>query len=148
MGDASILPVPPSSSHWSPPPMGIVKCNVNASFSLSNQVGGGGAVFRNSQGQILQSVCYDQVWFECDSLLVVQAINGVDGGSVEIHALSFDVQVLLEQFSFSCLSHVRQHSNEVAHALAKLSRPHITSDIALVHTPGDILDLAAKDYLC
>ncbi|XP_059627585.1 uncharacterized protein LOC132270421 [Cornus florida] len=139
------MPVHSSSSHWLPSLVGMVKCNVDASFSLPNRAE---AIFLCKAVLWAISQCYDKVWFECDSLLVVQAVNGGDGGLVKIHSLSFDVQVLLERFSYSCLSHVRRHGNGVAHALAKLSWPHITSDVALTHIPADILDLAAKDCIC
>ncbi|XP_059635942.1 uncharacterized protein LOC132278145 [Cornus florida] len=173
-GPDSALFSHPSPSRWLPPIDGIVKCNVNASFSSFTQVGGGGAIFRDSREIILQAVIfspllacsamaepicfrkavmwvlsspYIQVWFECDSLLVVLAVNRVACGPVEIHSISFDVQVALMRFSFSRLSHVLRHGNGAVHAFAQLSHQHIQDDFAMVHILGDILDLAANDCL-
>ncbi|XP_059658395.1 uncharacterized protein LOC132304676 [Cornus florida] len=162
-----------SPSIWVPPTESIIKCNVDVSFSSVAQVGGGGAVFRDSKGTVLQAMVfssfyvssatlaealclrktvlwaltssYVQVWFERDSMLLVQAVNGSDCGPVEIQSVSFDVRVALRRFSFSRLSHVLKHGNRVAHALAQLSRHQITHDTTLVHIPVDILVLAAQD---
>ncbi|XP_059669368.1 uncharacterized protein LOC132314529 [Cornus florida] len=174
-GDKSGSLVSSSLFRWFPPPSSIVKCNVNASFSVSAYLVGGGAVFRDSSGQILPSMVFNpfsassatlveaiclrravlwalsfsfaHVWFECDSLVIVNAMSGVNPGPMEIHAISFDVQVALRNFSSSSLSHVHRHGNEVAHTLAALSQSHIPKDVALVQIPFNICSLAAKDCL-
>ncbi|XP_059669165.1 uncharacterized protein LOC132314307 [Cornus florida] len=96
-GPRSVLCPHPSPSHWLPPPEGIIKCNVDASFSSISHIGGGGAVFRDSRENILHVVVFspfsastatmaeamclrkvvlwvstlssDKLWFTCDSLL-------------------------------------------------------------------------------
>ncbi|XP_059658453.1 uncharacterized protein LOC132304746 [Cornus florida] len=108
-----------SSSRWLPPGEGVLKCNVDASFLASSQIGGGGAVFRDSLGTIVQAVVFSpflaasttlaeaiclrkailwagscsvsHVWFECDSKVVVQAVMGDAPGPTEIQSIAFDI---------------------------------------------------------
>ncbi|XP_059635596.1 putative G-type lectin S-receptor-like serine/threonine-protein kinase At1g61610 [Cornus florida] len=131
----------PSFSHWMPPTDGVVKCNVDEPFFSSSHVGGGGAVFQDSRGTILQTVVFSpfsattatvaeaicvrkavlwaisssfaRVWFECDSMIVIQAVSGVAPGPLEIHLVVFDVQVTLRRFNFYRISHVYRTDGEM-----------------------------------
>ncbi|XP_059658533.1 uncharacterized protein LOC132304841 [Cornus florida] len=171
-----LSPPPFSSSRWLPPGgEGVLKCNVDVSCLASSQVGGGGAVFRDSLDTIVQAVVFSpfpavsatlakaiclrkaiiwtgsclvpQLWFQCDSKVVVQAVIGDAAGPTEIHSLVLDILVVVQKFSFSRLSLVRRNGNEVVHVITKLSRDFLHQDVALVHIPKDILDLAAKDCM-
>ncbi|XP_059649995.1 uncharacterized protein LOC132295720 [Cornus florida] len=163
------------STRWLPPGEGVLKCNVDASFLASSWIGGGVAVFHDYLGTIVQAVVFSpfpaasvtlaeaiclhkailwagscsvsQVSFECDSKVVVQAVMGDAPRLTELHYIAFDIQVALQRFSFSRLSHFNRNGNAVAHAIAKLSRDFLPHDLALVYFPEDILELAVKDCL-
>ncbi|XP_059639985.1 uncharacterized protein LOC132282349 [Cornus florida] len=162
-------------SRWSRPVHGVVKCNVDASFSKLSQLGGGGAVFRDSSGLVLQTVifksfvsssvlesesfCFSRavfwarmfkfpmVCFESDFKKVVDTIGGVCSSDVSIVSLVSEIRQELQYFSIFSILHVRQQGNRVANALARLSKISTSTDLVLQSLPLLICKLVELDLL-
>ncbi|XP_059654849.1 uncharacterized protein LOC132301628 [Cornus florida] len=161
-----------SSQSWIPSLPGLIKCNVDACFSVESSVGEGGAIFRDYSSSIIQLVVFKpfpsssvlvteavclrraiswakslhflNVCFESDAKLLVDAVADDGNCSIKIASLIFDIKKALKVFPSATVSHVRRAGNRVAHALASLSWDPMDSDWILPSVPPSILDLAAQ----
>ncbi|XP_059639473.1 uncharacterized protein LOC132281824 [Cornus florida] len=127
---------------WSPPPFGKIKCNVDASFFHSTGLGGGGAIFRTSDGLVLKAVVFKQ--FSASSPLVADALAfrlAVMWARVfDFQHVWFesDAQTLVEALHVK-VSHVRRQGNRAAHALASLSSSCLCADSVISHFPAEAI---------
>jgi ribonuclease HI len=139
-----------SSSHvmqWQQPPVGVLKCNVDASFFAANGATGWGWCLRNFRGQfqlagtnIVHSYYsvvegealavieameemilrgFRNVIFESDSKLVVDAISSTHNGISEFSTLITHIQSLLRSHNYFEVKYVKRQANNVAHTLAR-----------------------------
>ncbi|XP_059663699.1 uncharacterized protein LOC132309404 [Cornus florida] len=162
-----------SYNRWNRPLHTTIKCNVDASFSKSSQLGGGGAVFRNSADSVLQAVIFkpsfslsvleakayafrravywakvfkfQDVCFESDAKVVVEALAGVRSGEGAFASLVSVMRKKLQDFPTISLMHVRRVCNQVAHALAGSSCAEMEADLVLQSKPSSILKFLEED---
>ncbi|XP_059633308.1 uncharacterized protein LOC132276070 [Cornus florida] len=162
-----------SSPTWLPPLSGFVKYNIDANFQLHSTLGGGGVVFRDSNGTILYTVMFKQflcssalvaeaisfhhaiywarslgyqhVCFESDAKLVVNALAEGSSCPTKITSVVFTINRELQAFSRTLLSRVQRSGNRVAHALAQLSREPLDFDRVFETFPPLIAALALGD---
>ncbi|XP_026396180.1 uncharacterized protein LOC113290805 [Papaver somniferum] len=169
--DTSIPPIPKQNRlnlHWSPPPIGIHKINVDGSFNYSLKTGGIGLILRDFAGTHRGSKCIflesalspeqveckglreaiqwaedmrlDKVVFEMDSQLVADAINKEDfNADWRIRFLILDIKrILKNNVSWECI-YVPKEQNKVAERLEKLARVSCLSSVWILSIPDDIL---------
>ncbi|XP_059663448.1 uncharacterized protein LOC132309114 [Cornus florida] len=162
-----------SYNHWTRLLHNEIKCNVDASFSKSSRLGGGGAVFRNSNGFVVKVVIFkspssfsvleaqayafrraiywakvfkfQDVCFESDAKVVVEALTGVLSGESAFASLVSVMQKELQDFPTFSIMHVRRFSNQVAHTLACLSCVEMETDLVLQSMPSSVLKFLEED---
>ncbi|XP_059636216.1 uncharacterized protein LOC132278448 [Cornus florida] len=158
---------------WSPPPAGCVKCNFDASFCGQSLQRGGGAVFHDFRGHVLQAIIFHSfsasssleaevvvcqravlcaldlgfscVWFESDSVVVVNAVLRRATCPSEIASLCFDITRDWRRFSSVSLTHVCRQGNRVAHELAAHSRNGFGADQLLSSLPPSVVLFVVAD---
>jgi ribonuclease HI len=136
-----------NAARWQQPPVGRLKCNVDASFFEANDATGWGWCLRDSRGQFqlagtnirhsLYSVVegeacaiieameemilrgFKYVIFESDSRLVVDAITSSNNGISEFSHLIAHIQFLLRSNNYFEVKYVKRQANNVAHTLAR-----------------------------
>ncbi|KAK9929437.1 hypothetical protein M0R45_026537 [Rubus argutus] len=121
---SSNVPQQPRLHKWKPPPLGLVKLNVDASFNLISGGAGLGGVFRDSQGTVLgvQEACKRHMvplLVESDCLSIVQALQSAVLDFSELGFLLEDLRQMLSEASAASLSHIYRSANAVAHLLAR-----------------------------
>jgi hypothetical protein len=144
---SSHVPQQPRMHKWKPPPLGLVKLNVDASFNLISGGAGLGGVFRDSQGTVLgaftafhasvssathgellallvgvQEACKRHMvplLVESDCLSIVQALQSAVLDFSELGFLLEDLRQMLSVASAASLSHIYRSANAVAHLLAR-----------------------------
>ena len=132
---------------WHPPPRGIIKINVDASFTSSTRTTTVGAVARDSdsavmfsavstiddikvslqselypilQGlQVARELNYNDVQIESDCLVAVKEINKNESSDSEWGCIILDIVDLSSEFDFCGISHVTRKVNILTHNLAK-----------------------------
>ncbi|XP_059654803.1 uncharacterized protein LOC132301581 [Cornus florida] len=162
-----------SSNCWSHPLRNMIKCNVDASFSKSSLLGGDRAVFRNSDGSIIQAVIFKScssssvfkaktfafrravywakvfnfqaVCFESDAKLVVEALTGVRSVEGAVASLMVVVQQELKSFHTFSIAHVRREGNMAAHASTSLSSVDMDADSVFSSMPSSFLRIVEAD---
>ncbi|XP_059633007.1 uncharacterized protein LOC132275703 [Cornus florida] len=122
---------------WSPPPSEIVKCNFDASFCQQSLQGGGAAIFCNFWGEVFHAVIFCP--FSAASSLEVEALVC----QCEI-LCAFDLDFSYLWFE-SDAKVVVDGGNQMAHALAALSRPRLASDQLLSSLPPSVVPYAVAD---
>jgi ribonuclease HI len=136
-----------SSVQWQQPANGVLKCNVDASFSIANGTTGWGWCLRDSRGHFKlagtnivnspYSVMEGEalalieameemirrgqtfVTFESDSKLVVDAISSTQNGISEFSILISHIQSLLRLHNYFEVKYIKRQANMVAHTLAR-----------------------------
>jgi ribonuclease HI len=136
-----------SAEQWQQPPIGTLKCNVDASFYNEYGATGWGWCLRDSRGHfqlagtnIMNSPCsvvegeamaiieameemilrgLPYVIFESDSKLVVDAISSSQSGISEFSILIAHIQSLLRSHNYFEVKYVKRQANNVAHTLAR-----------------------------
>ncbi|KAK8507490.1 hypothetical protein V6N13_141512 [Hibiscus sabdariffa] len=134
---------------WSPPEMGIIKLNFDASLNLSDKSSVSGIIARNSLGHIKAAcafahtpidnvfvaeamACADAINFAIDlgfrsiqmegnSLTVIKKLVSPSIDRSIISPIILDIKSKLGFFEKVTFSHVRRQVNQAAHALAKES---------------------------
>ena len=132
---------------WFPPPRGIIKINVDASFNSNLRTSTVGAVARKLaetitfstvstidnietplqaelcailQGlQVARELNYTNIQLESDCLVAVKEINKKESSSSEWGSIIMDILELSSEFKFCGISHVTRKANILAHNLAK-----------------------------
>ncbi|XP_059663896.1 uncharacterized protein LOC132309621 [Cornus florida] len=141
-------PVPsPSAGSWIPPVEGLIKCNFDASFSLTSFRGSGGAMFRDCRGLILHAVVFRPFIASSASMGLVESVQNVSVCPSEIASVCFDIRMDLQFFAVASLKHVRRSANRMAHAIAMLSRLASPIDYELFPIPPQISAFARLDAL-
>ncbi|GAU21829.1 hypothetical protein TSUD_176750 [Trifolium subterraneum] len=135
------------TSTWQPPPLGKLKCNVDASFFKNAGACGWGWCIRGSNGQFIlagsnilfeklnimegeamaikEAMCesiqrgFTQVIFESDSKLVVDAILTRNVGVSELYSIISCIQSMLLSHPNFEVKFVKRQANMVAHTLAR-----------------------------
>ncbi|XP_059623080.1 uncharacterized protein LOC132266245 [Cornus florida] len=143
----SIAPhhAPLQSPQWSFPPNDFVKVNVDAPFSSSSKLCGGGYVARNHEGRVLSlgswlfqdifspvvaeglslraviQVCLQWGWpkiiFEGDCQTIIKLCSSEEALATIVH----DIKVLLQHGEDFSLNWVLRHCNRVAHEICRWS---------------------------
>ena len=142
----SLPSLPPARDHWTAPPTGFFKVNVDS----ATEVGGGnsciGVVIRDSLGfpigalslvlpscfpakttevyALLHRVLFaskmqiDQAFFESDALSIILGLSSGAAGNDFGHILE-DIRVASSTFSHCSFHHLKRDGNKAAHTLAK-----------------------------
>jgi ribonuclease HI len=136
-----------SMLQWQQPPIGTLKCNVDASFYNLAGATGWGWILRDSRGQFqlagtnilhsplnvlegeamalreaMKEVMHrglSHVIFESDSKLVVDAISSKQAGISEFSMLISNIQSMLRMNNYFEVKFVKRQANKVAHSLAR-----------------------------
>jgi ribonuclease HI len=136
-----------SMLQWQQPPIGTLKCNVDASFYYLAGATGWGWILRDSRGhfqlagtnilhsplnvlegeamalkEAMEAVMYrglSHVIFESDSKLVVDAISSRQAGISEFSMLISNIQSMLRMNNYFEVKFVKRQANKVAHSLAR-----------------------------
>ena len=131
---------------WKKPPLGWMKVNTDAAFVSATGDGAGGAVVRNSQGEIMmaaarfykhlpdvltsealaardgmmlaQDLGVDELILELDNSTLVALIRSEDGGRCAIAGLWQEIRKHSRVFHSFDISFVNREGNEVAHLCA------------------------------
>jgi ribonuclease HI len=137
----------PALQQWLPPPLGFVKCNVDASFFPTDGATGWGWCVRDHRGRFLfagtnimqaqlntlegEAMAIKEameeliqrglscVIFESDSKIVVDAISSRHVGISEYSVLISDIKLLLAANPNFEVKFVKRQTNMVAHSLAR-----------------------------
>nr|POF20470.1 hypothetical protein CFP56_63887 [Quercus suber] len=166
--------LPPSCDHWTTPPSGFFKVNVNG----ATENGGGNScievVIKDSSGfpiSALSSVlpsCFsaeiteayallhgvlfalelqiDQVIFESDALSIILSISSEFAGSDFSHILE-DIKAASSTFSHCSFHHLKRDGNRAAHTLAKEAKSSCQSKIWKGFSPPCILNILREDLM-
>ncbi|XP_058741921.1 uncharacterized protein LOC131614338 [Vicia villosa] len=133
--------------NWSPPPLGLLKCNVDAAFNQRLGTTNRGWCIRNDQGnfvaagtawdectfsvleaealalkeaiQVVSTLHHVPVIFESDSQQVVNAIGSNLGGNSEFSLVINSIKLLLLDIPNFEVKFSKRQTNMVAHTLAK-----------------------------
>ncbi|OMO70912.1 reverse transcriptase [Corchorus capsularis] len=136
------------SKTWTAPPVGVIKLNVDASFSVETNEAGLGVVARDSGGAVLVSAArrllfvssplyaevhallfafevaleygYNSCILESDSLIAITGINSSKPCWWEEGELIYEIRELALLFDECCFIHVNREANVLAHRLASL----------------------------
>ena len=141
---------------WRPPDPRWVKLNVDGAFLSSSQVGGGGGVVRDSEGEILSAFSAglkagsgleaeaaavligihlakqfgNQIWIELDSEVVVRWLTEDQLGSADSCIILAKIRRELGGTIWRA-SHIFREGNKVADLLAKIG---LQSDFEIIYT--------------
>ncbi|XP_058211786.1 uncharacterized protein LOC131323970 [Rhododendron vialii] len=142
-----VVPKQRDDSSWSPPPLGVLKINVDGAFSSSRGIAAFGVIARDSSGTAqfwrygkvkVSSACaieawalriacnsvinadYSQVIFESDSQVVIQSVQGRINCPWEIHAMVEDIKTWAKGKNWS-FNWADRRKNKAAHWLASYS---------------------------
>ncbi|XP_058741230.1 uncharacterized protein LOC131613590 [Vicia villosa] len=133
--------------HWTPPPSGSFKCNVDAGFNRQLGTSKRGWCLRDDHGdfvvagtawdggslsiletealalkeaiQGVSSLHIDHVLFESDSQVVVYSLRSKLSGNSEFNLIISSIKLLLLDFPNFKIKFVKRQANLVAHTLAK-----------------------------
>ena len=165
---------PPAPAHWTAPPVGFFKINVDGAID----VGGGnsciGVVIRDSSGfpigalsrvlpsclpaeiteayALLHGVLFasemqvHQALFESDALSIILDLTSEVSGSVFGHILE-DIRAASSSFSFCSFHHLKRDGNRAAHSLAQEAKSSGQSKIWKGIPPPCIQDILSDDLL-
>ena len=165
---------PPAPVHWTAPPAGFFKINVDG----ATDVGGGnsciGVVIRDSSGfpigalsrvlpsclpaeiteayALLHGVLFasemqvHQALFESDALSIILDLTSEVSGSVFGHILE-DIRAASSSFSFCSFHHLKRDGNRAAHSLAQEAKSSGQSKIWKGIPPPCIQDILSDDLL-
>ncbi|XP_021859944.2 uncharacterized protein [Spinacia oleracea] len=161
-----------SATNWIPPPIGLVKINVDANVIDGVRVGLGG-VIRNHEGKLLvggtkrvdaawgvemdeaaavryglqlaRRLGYNMVWLESDALCVVNAVDSNQEGMSPLFTLLDDIRKLAKCFSTFVISHVKMAGNTVAHLVARWDTKDSNELVCMNSFPQSITTLAELD---
>ena len=165
---------PPAPAHWTAPPAGFFKINVDG----ATDVGGGnsciGVVIRDSSGfpigalsrvlpscfpaeiteayALLHGVLFasemqvHQALFESDALSIILDLTSEVSGSVFGHILE-DIRAASSSFSFCSFHHLKRDGNRAAHSLAQEAKSSGQSKIWKGIPPPCIQDILSDDLL-
>ncbi|XP_058783244.1 uncharacterized protein LOC131657910 [Vicia villosa] len=139
--------IPPNSQQWTPPPVGWLKCNVDAGFNRNKGTSNRGWCIRDNMGHFVKTgvawdvgtlsvlevealalkeaiqgtvdLHLDHVVFASDSQQVVQAIHSNVTGSSEFNFIIQSIKLLLLDFPNFEVEFVKRQANMVAHCLTK-----------------------------
>ena len=142
----SMLAPPRQRIMWKKPPLGWMKVNIDAAFVSATGDGAGGAVVRNSQGEIMmaaarfykhlpdvltsealaardgmmlaQDLGVEQLILELDNSTLVALLWSEDGGRCAIAGLWQEIRERSRVFRSFDISFVNREGNEVAHLCA------------------------------
>lgn len=134
---------------WSPPPLGVVEINWDASVDKSGQLMGMGIHARDHRGKVLSAMCLVQRYIsdpatvealgarrgaelgrflglqslilEGDALEVVLAIQRDEEGAGSYGILILDTKAILAGVVSWAVQHIGRDGNRAAHHLAKLA---------------------------
>ena len=166
--------LPPAPAHWTAPPAGFFKINVDG----ATDVGGGnsciGVVIRDSSGfpigalsrvlpsclpaeiteayALLHGVLFasemqvHQALFESDALSIILDLTSEVSGSVFGHILE-DIRAASSSFSFCSFHHLKRDGNRAAHSLAQEAKSSGQSKIWKGIPPPCIQDILSDDLL-
>lgn len=163
----------PSSSVWSPPPMGVIKVNVDAAVSEEGWVGLG-TVARNDKGEVMYAAVrrvrarWSPLIAECraalfgleqaqqhglsEVILASDSASLVNKMSKNLFMFSLVDSVLEDISSVSCnfnslrWAHVKRDGNSVAHHLAKVV-PFGEEQCWENHSPSEVSSYVLMDSL-
>ena len=138
---------PTNREGWFPPPKGIIKINVDASYNYNSRTSTIGAVARDSdsvvifsavsaiedvevplqaeiyailQGlQVARELNYTNIQIESDCLVAVKEINKKEPSSSEWGSIIMDIMDYFSEFDYCGICHVTRKANILAHNLAK-----------------------------
>ncbi|XP_074336989.1 uncharacterized protein LOC141674167 [Apium graveolens] len=141
-------PMQGNSRRWQPPENGEYKVNVDAAWSQGVDFCSTGMVLRDSSGHFIEGRTMHlpqagdvleaealairealswvknmevmKVMVESDSLVAVNAINGVNNYLLEVGHIIDHCRLLLQSMPSVRVKFVRKQANEVAHGLAKM----------------------------
>lgn len=160
------------SSSWTPPRIGFLKCNVDATVSESSSMAGYGAVIRNHNGvfvsakaspinflppvrecealairDALQWVSNRDdkfVIFETDAKIVVDAVYDSFNDESEFGDIISDIRGFLNYNRNFSIHAIGRQANELAHLTARHS--HILTCPFIFHEIPDFLKLCMNNY--
>ncbi|XP_024177882.1 uncharacterized protein LOC112183776 [Rosa chinensis] len=163
------------SIRWKAPNPGKVKINVDGAYQVESRRGGVGCVIRDSDGSFVarqarpytlltspfhvellalrdglflaQTLQQDEVIFESDCALLVQAIQSPTYDLSTMHILIGEVRTLLQTHPGFSLTHVNREANVVAHLLASHALRTSDSQMWLVTAPEIIRDVIRNDVI-
>ncbi|CAN1814009.1 Putative ribonuclease H protein At1g65750 [Linum perenne] len=134
---------------WHPPPMGVIKCNVDAAFQATRRQWGWGMVSRDHMGNLLsyrtgwmrgvlevregevlalldallwlQANGVQRAILETDSVVVANAVQGTGDDNTEFGRLVTLCRNILASQPLFAVQFIRRNRNQVAHELAQRS---------------------------
>lgn len=161
-------------SHWTSPPSGRLKINIDGSFRLDKAAGGIGVVVRNSQGRCQASfarylpkassalhveleacragllIAINQGWsdieVESDCMQLVNALNNPNEDWSEVGRIVEDCKSYMMAFNFILVRHIFREANCVAHRLAHIATFSALDEFWLQETPSIIEDVLFEDF--
>jgi len=174
MEDKDSAPTGPSVlQHWRPPDLNSYKVNFDAEIFRSSNTASIGVMACDCAGEAIgalsmsiplpQSVadvealtCHrairfaseiglTRVVFECDSLVIINALTTESGELATYGVVLDDIRVLVLGFQMLDFQHVPRTCNSVADALAKKASSALGMQVWLEDIPIDIVPLVLRD---
>lgn len=162
-----------SSVKWSPPPIGMAKINVDASYNENLKKSISGIVIRNESGEILGacirfthhvfSVCAAKAWsvlhglhfahdlgflsvpLEGDSKTVFNKVNSQEDDWSEISAITWSIKELAQGFHVCRFGFIGRSGNNAAHEMAKKDWLYEGDRYRVEEAPNRVAAAVAKD---
>ena len=165
----------PPPKKWSPPPLNWYKVNVDDAVFRDQGGIGVGVVIRSDQGGVMGSMskkihlpwgaieaeakamkegillAWDlglkNIIVEGDSLVVVQALNGIIAPAISIQKVIEGITWCLKRLDTWKISHSRRSSNTTAHLMAKEASSILENVIWVEDTPPPIANQLLYDVM-
>ncbi|KAK8533125.1 hypothetical protein V6N13_046292 [Hibiscus sabdariffa] len=100
-------------NRWSPPCLGIIKANFNASVDVAHHSSVAKIILRNSEGLVMATG---------DALTVINKVKNLKKDHSDVWTIISNIQSLENDFESIVFKHINQQGNNAAHVLAKEDR--------------------------
>ncbi|KAK7834790.1 hypothetical protein CFP56_024052 [Quercus suber] len=150
----------PSSVVWKPPPPGVFKVNVDGALFSKTKQAGVGVLVRDEEGNViaalarklecplaLEIVGLRDVVFEGDSLLVINAVQGINEAEASVRNIILGVLRNVQRFRTFDFLHTKRQGNAPAHLLAQHALNFEKMVVWLEDCPSQVAHAYAQDVL-
>nr|XP_023920968.1 uncharacterized protein LOC112032440 [Quercus suber] len=165
----------PSSVVWKPPPPGVFKVNVDGALFSKTKQAGVGVLVRDEEGNVIaalarklecplgalameakaleigvsfvEEVGLRDVVFEGDSLLVINAVQGINEAEASVRNIILGVLRNVQRFRTFDFLHTKRQGNAPAHLLAQHALNVEKMVVWLEDCPSQVAHAYAQDVL-
>lgn len=161
---------------WQPPDFHTTKANQDASCDFHNNITGLGGIFKDSEGEILASICsfkhlihrpelvkalalrrimklslelgFSYVVFEGDCQWLINLVNSNFESLSDLRLVLYDIQQLLNQHPLQSIKFIYREANKVANNLAKWAIHNDNELLWIEDCLSNVMSLVLFDKFC